>query len=245
MVKHPQTAATATWRLEPVGDRCLLVVLGPTIEAETTARVLALAAYLQDHPLPGVTDVAPAFTTVALHYDPLAYADARPTPYHGIAARVQAALRTGVPPFEQGAREVRIPVCYGGEYGPDLAEVAARCGLSTEEVVRLHSSSASVVYTFYFAPGNPFAGGLDERLRVPRRATPRTRVPAGSVAIANGLTTIYEVAMPGGWSLIGRTPMSMFDLRRDPPVRLRLGDRLRFVPVPPEEFEILRDKEFA
>lgn len=227
------------WRIEPVGDRCLLVAFGDRVDAATNRIVLSLAAYLQAHPLPGVVDVVPAFTTVALHYLPEAHAGGDASPYAHLAGLLEDLLQRGIPPVEQVTRVVEIPVCYGGEFGPDLDDVAARCGMSSDDVVRLHGQSPLVVYTFFFAPGNPFAGGLDPRLHVPRRATPRTRVPAGSVAIANGLSTIYQLAMPGGWNLIGRTPWNLFDLSQDPPVRLRLGDQLRFVPVSPADYERL------
>jgi inhibitor of KinA len=231
----------APWRIEPVGDRCLLVRLGDRIDGEINRAVLSLAAHLQAHPLPGVIDVVPAFTTVALHYLPQSYAAGTggATPYARLAERVEAVLRRGVPTVEQSSRTVEIPVCYGGEHGPDLDDVAARCGMSPAEVVRRHGESPLVVYTFFFAPGNPFAGGLDPSLRMPRRSTPRTRVPAGSVAIANDLSTIYQLAMPGGWNLIGRTPWNLFDVTQDPPARLRLGDRLRFVAISPAEYASL------
>ncbi|WP_233235409.1 5-oxoprolinase subunit PxpB [Bordetella sp. LUAb4] len=241
MNSSPDATASSSWRIEPVGDRCLLVAFGDRVDADVNRTVLSFTAWMLEHPLPGVVDVVPAFTTVALHYRPEAYAGSASTamPFEQLAAQVQAVLARGVPEVELGGRTVEIPCCYGGEYGPDLEEVAQRCNLSTDEVIRLHGESPLVIYTFYFAPGNPFAGGLDERLALPRRQTPRTQVPAGSVAIANGLSTIYQLAMPGGWNLIGRTPWNLFDLKQDPPVRLQLGDRLRFVPVTPAEFDRL------
>ncbi|CAM3500331.1 Carboxyltransferase domain-containing protein [Bordetella sputigena] len=226
-------------RIDPVGDRCLLVTLGNQVDAAVNRSVLALAADLLADPPPGVIDVVPAFTTVALHYLPQAYAGQPDTPFACLAAIVRDRLRRGIPDIDAESRLVEIPACYGGAYGPDLDEVAERCGLTTGEVIELHGASPLVVYTFFFAPGTPFAGGLDPRLAVPRRATPRTEVPAGSVAIANGLSMIYQLAMPGGWNLIGRTPWNLFDLRRDPPARLRLGDRLRFVPISSAEFDRL------
>jgi len=241
MNSSADATASSSWRIEPVGDRCLLVAFGDRVDADVNRTVLSFTAWLLEHPLPGVVDVVPAFTTVALHYQPEAYAGSGSAamPFEQLASQVQAVLARGVPEVVLGGRTVEIPCCYGGEYGPDLEEVAQRCNLSTDEVIRLHGESPLVVYTFYFAPGNPFAGGLDERLALPRRQTPRTQVPAGSVAIANGLSTIYQLAMPGGWNLIGRTPWNLFDLKQDPPVRLQLGDRLRFVPVTPAEFDRL------
>jgi inhibitor of KinA len=227
------------WRIDPVGDRCLLVTLGDKVDAKLNRAVQALAAHLRADPLDGVIDVVPAFTTVALHYLPQAYAGRASSPYDCLAARVGDRLRRGIPDIDTGSRVVEVPACYGGGYGPDLDEVAAQCGLTTQEVIALHGASPLVVYTFFFSPGTPFAGGLDPRLEVPRRATPRTAVPAGSVAIANGLSMIYQLAMPGGWNLIARTPWNLFDLARDPPSRLRLGDSLRFVPISSAEFDRL------
>ncbi|ARP91269.1 hypothetical protein CAL14_14040 [Bordetella genomosp. 9] len=231
----PAPSLPAPWRIAPVGDRCLLVRLADKVDAQANRRVLALAANLLSDPLEGVIDVVPAFTTVALHYVPTPAPDGS-SPYERLAAQLEARLRRGIPAIDIGGRVVEVPACYGGEYGPDLEQVAARCGLSAQEVIRRHVESPLVVYTFFFAPGCPFAGGLDPGLSVPRRPTPRTEVPPGSVAIANGLSMIYPLAMPGGWNLIARTPWRLFDLRQDPPVRLQLGDRLRFVPVSPAEF---------
>ncbi|MGI4860177.1 MAG: 5-oxoprolinase subunit PxpB [Janthinobacterium lividum] len=183
-----------------------------------------------------VIDIVPAFTTVALHYRPERLPRAHGSAYAQLHAAIAPLLRDAAPTHATASRLIEIPVCYGGEYGPDLDDVARRCGLTPEEVVRLHGATEVGVHTFFFSPGNPFAGPLDARLSVPRRTTPRTRVEAGSVAIANGLTSIYQVASPGGWNIIGRTPWSLFDLAWSPPTRLRLGDRLRFTPIPPEAF---------
>jgi inhibitor of KinA len=238
-MENPAADSTPAWRVDPVGDRCLLVTLGDQVDARVNRVVLALAADLLADLPEGVIDVVPTFTTVALHYLPQAYAGRASSPFACLAACVRERLQRGIPDIEADSRVVEIPACYGGSYGPDLDEVAERCGLTSREVIELHVASPLVIYTFFFAPGMPFAGGLDPRLALPRRATPRTEVPAGSVAIANGLSTVYQVATPGGWNLIGRTPWNLFDLARDPPARLRLGDRLRFVPVSPAEFDRL------
>jgi inhibitor of KinA len=221
--------------MEAVGDRCLMVRFGDRIDPLVTAHVHSLTAWLLDHPPEGVIDVVPAFTTVALHYRPERVTRTG-SPYRQLADTVEAVLAAGVPQIGQGSRSVEVPVCYGGEFGPDLDDVARRCALTTQEVVRLHTASEVVVHTFFFSPGNPFAGPLDSRIVVPRRTTPHARVEAGSVAIANGLSSIYQVASPGGWNVIGRTPWSMFDLSWTPPTRLRLGDRLKFVPVSRKDF---------
>ncbi|MFK4444944.1 inhibitor of KinA [Caballeronia udeis] len=230
-------------RIEALGDRCLMVRFGDRIDPATTRDVHSLTAWLLAHMPTGVVDVVPAFTTVALHYLPERLPRAGGSPYRQLAGSLAALLEGGIAPVEQSTRLVEVPVCYGGEYGPDLDDVAQRCDLTTDEVIRLHGASELIVQTFFFSPGNPFAGPLDARLTVPRRATPRARVEAGSVAIANGLSSIYQVASPGGWNVIGRTPWSMFDLAWTPPTRLRLGDRLRFVPVSPETFASMDERQ--
>jgi KipI family sensor histidine kinase inhibitor len=146
-------------------------------------------------------------------------------------------LTAGVEASEEAGRVVRVPVCYGGEHGPDLEEVAIACGLTTDQVVLAHVASDHVVFMLGFSPGFPYIGGLDPALSMPRRATPRTSIPAGTVAIARDQTAIYTFETPGGWNLIGRTPMKLFDPLAEPPCRLQAGDQIRFVPMPPDEFE--------
>jgi len=228
-----------TWRIEPVGDRCLIIRLGDRVDIDVSQTVHAVAVRLMHAALPGVIDVVPAFTTVAVHYR----AAARPiadiageSVYKQLKRDVEVLLAAGVPALPPSTRVIDIPACYGAEYGPDLEDVATQCGLSPDEVIRRHSESPLVLYTFFFAPGNPFAGPVDPSLQVPRRRTPRTRVPAGSVAIANGISCIYQNDSPGGWNVIARTPWNLFDARQDPPTRLQLGDQLRFVPISRERF---------
>ena len=132
--------------------------------------------------------------------------------------------------LEPESREVSVPVVYGGEYGPDLGEIARHSGLSEKQVVELHSSVEYVVWFLGFQPGFPYFGGLPEQLAMPRRAEPRLLVPAGSVGIGGAQTGIYPLATPGGWQLLGRTPLALFDPKRKEPVLLRSGDRVRFVP---------------
>jgi inhibitor of KinA len=238
----PLTSTRITgWHIERVGDRCLQVRLGDQASAETSRTVQNVAAHLSSAKLPGVFDVVPAFTTVALHYQPLAFARRQGAASLQLARRIERLLDGDIPELPVSDQVVDIPACYGGEYGPDLDDVARRCGLTADEVVALHSTAPMSLYVYFFSPGNPFFGPVDPRLKVPRRATPRLRVEAGSVAIANGITSIYQTALPGGWNVIARTPWSMFDLAKTPPTRMQPGARVRFHPVSPSQFAQMQE----
>ena len=138
---------------------------------------------------------------------------------------------------EEGGRVVELPVLYGGEYGPDIEKVAEHAGMAVDEMIGLHSGTGYLVYMLGFTPGFPYLGGLDDRLATPRVATPRLRIPAGSVGIAESQTGVYPLTSPGGWNIIGRTPLALFDPTREPPSLLAPGDVVRFVPLDgPEEY---------
>jgi len=231
--------ALTDWRIEPVGDRCLQIRLGDQVSVSVSQTVHAVTEWLLRQRWDGVRDVVPAFTTVAVHFRPERFARDKGPAFAQLSARIRDVLVEGVPAVVHAGCEVEVPACYGGEYGPDLEEVARACDIDTAEVIRLHCATPLVLYTFFFSPGNPFAGPLHPRLNVPRRATPRTLVPAGSVAIANGISSIYQNASPGGWNVIARTPWNLFHVDRNPPTRLQLGDRLRFVPISPAEFDTM------
>jgi len=234
--------AKAAWRIAPQGDCCLMVEFGQKVDRETNLRARALAEYLVEHPLPGVFDVVPALTTVAVHYRPEALADPEgaESPYERLADRMEQILYAGVGHAASASRTVEIPVCYGGELGPDLEEVARACKLGADEVIRLHSQSPHVVYMLGFAPGFPYIAGLDERLAVPRRATPRLKIPVGTIAIAGNQSVVYSIETPGGWNLIGRTPLRVFMPEADPPSLLKAGDAVRFVPITRAEYDAQR-----
>lgn len=219
---------------------CLLVEFGRSVDRKVNDRVHALADHLLQHMPAGVVDIVPAFCVLAVHYRPqdMAFGKNLPSPYENLRDHIEALLSSGVVAGERSSRRIDIPVCYGGQHGPDLAEVAVRCGLSRQQVIDRHLCSEHLVHMLGFAPGFPYIGGLDTSLMLPRRATPRTRVPAGSVAIANGQTVIYSTASPGGWNLIGQTPLSLFDPHREPPCLLMPGDRLRFVPINADDFAV-------
>ena len=210
-------------RAAPLGDAALLLELGAEIDPALNARVHALAVQLLAAPLPGVSEVTPAYTSLLVHYDPLLldYADVRDWAL-AQAERSQAQVA-------RPARVVEVPVRYGGADGPDLDFVAQHCGLTPAGVVRLHCAAEYRVYMMGFTPGFAYLGGLDARLAAPRLETPRTLIPAGSVGIAGMQTGIYPLDSPGGWRLIGRTSLRLFDPAADPPCLLAPGDVVKFV----------------
>jgi inhibitor of KinA len=234
-----------TWRVEPMGDRCLIVEFGQRVDPEINQTARSVADYLLAHPIEGVVDIVPAFTTVAIHYRPEAFADGLPSelPYQQLCRRVETILAQGVARHRGAARVVEVPVSYGGEFGPDLAEVATACKLTPEQVIELHGASPHVVYMLGFAPGFPYIGGLDRRLALPRRATPRTKIPAGTVAIAREQSAIYSIETPGGWNMIGRTPLRLFNPEANPPCLLQPGDEVRFVPIALEQYQTIQERQ--
>jgi inhibitor of KinA len=212
-------------RILPVGDAALVVEFGDEIHPDIHRRVLALDHALAADPFPGLRETVPTYRSLLVYYDPrqLSWDEARRL----VANALARSTDTPMP----DPREVEIPVVYGGEFGPDIGFVAAHTGLSEEEVVRLHTSVTYTVYMLGFAPGFVYLGGLPEALATPRLPTPRPSVPAGSVGIAGLQTGIYGLSTPGGWRLIGRTPLTMLDLNRQPPTLLQPGDRVRFVRI--------------
>jgi KipI family sensor histidine kinase inhibitor len=210
-------------RVEPLGDSALLVVLGEGTDPSLMARVVGLAERIGRARLPGVHDVVPAYGSVAVFFDALRQAG------EPLAEQLALAAQTPEVPADAPQRVAYVlPVRYDG---PDLADVAERTGLSPSEVIRRHSEPAYDVHFLGFAPGFAYLGPLDAALVLPRRAAPRRRVPAGSVAIAGAQTGVYPLETPGGWHLIGRTETVLFDSGRDPPNLLAPGDRVRFSPV--------------
>ncbi|OON69542.1 5-oxoprolinase subunit PxpB [Hymenobacter sp. CRA2] len=232
----------APWRLYPLGDAAVVLECGDVISPETHARIQALDAALEAYPLPGLVEYVPAFTTLTVFFDPwLLYQAGYPDPYAAVVEHVQQLLLPELAPLatQHAAPPVEVPVCYGGKFGPDLDEVARHTGLSPAEVISLHAAPDYLVYMIGFAPGFPYLGGLDTRLATPRKAQPRPLVPAGSVGIAGPQTGIYSLPTPGGWQLIGRTPLRLFRPGDAEPSLLHAGQRLRFVPISAAEFDQL------
>lgn len=221
--------------IRPIGACGALAVLGSRISETTGAGVAALEQAVQRARLPGVTETVPAFASLLVRYDPLR------TDYGSVSAALRSLAAEITAGSAQAGRTVDIPVCYGGAYGEDLPDVARHAGLTEEEVIRLHSGRTYRIYMLGFLPGFPYLGGLDERLFTPRLPTPRTRIPAGSVGIGGEQTGIYPMESPGGWRLIGRTPLCLFAPGRKLPYAA--GDSIRFVPIDAREFERIAARE--
>jgi KipI family sensor histidine kinase inhibitor len=208
-----------------MGDRSFLVELGQTISPEVNRRVQKLMRQIEQSQLPGVRELAPGYRSLLVVFDPLTIAPA------ALKARI---IEIGTRPAAGGLPEAKlltVPVFYGGEYGPDLEWVAAHLRITADEVVRLHTETIYRVYMIGFTPGYPYLGELPAGLVVPRRGTPRTRVPKGSVGIAQRQTGIYPVESPGGWQIIGWTPIELFDSSRRLPSLLEMGDQVKFEAV--------------
>jgi KipI family sensor histidine kinase inhibitor len=213
-----------TPQIVPIGDCCLSVVFEERIDPSVNARCVALAADLRRRTLTGVRDVVPAYHTVTVYFDPRQVR-------RSVLQRLLEEAAVSVATSETSAESdpVSISVTYGGEAGPDLASVAAFARGSEEDVIRLHTATVYRVYMLGFLPGFAYLGSVDHRIAAPRLDTPRLRVPAGSVGIAGAQTGIYPCETPGGWRIIGRTSVKLFDASRDQPSMLRAGDRVRFV----------------
>ena len=230
----------------PLGDSALIVRVRDRFEdapEETLDQVLRTLQRLRDAAIPGVIELAPAYTSVAVFFDPSAVVKATGVAhdvFESLAARIRAAVVGGGHPGRMKrspSRGVEIPVCYDPEFAPDLDDVVRHAGISATEVVDLHGAAEYRVACIGFVPGFPFLAGLPKKLATPRRETPRKEIPSGSVGIGGAQTGIYPLRSPGGWNLIGRTPLKLFDPTRNPPALLQAGDRVRFRSITREEFE--------
>jgi KipI family sensor histidine kinase inhibitor len=209
-------------RLIDASDRSLLLVFDEHITLPAHRDVLRLTPRLSL--LPGVTNVHPAYASILVDFDPLV------TTHWQLERAAEESYSQAEAMDLPEARTIVIPVVYGGEQGPDLEQVAALTGLAPDEVIALHSGADYIVYFLGFSPGFPYLGGMPEAIATPRLDTPRRSVPAGSVAIGGRQTGVYPMASPGGWRIIGRTPLRLFDPAADPPALLRMGDHVKFVP---------------
>lgn len=211
---------------------------GDQLDLEVNRSLQALAAALRARALPWVRDVVPALCGIAVHFDP-DHPGLPERPLEAFEALLREAFKSAAK-FEDSGRVVEVPVCYEPVFALDLEEVSSLTTVAKQDVQRLHATAKHRVLMVGFSPGQPYIGGLDPKLSVPRRPTPRTQMPAGAVAIANAQTAVYPYATPGGWSIIGRTPLRVFDPAREPASLFAPGDRVRFVAIARDEFERLR-----
>jgi len=214
-----------------MGDRGLLLEFGDEISSEVNEKVRRMALAIQSEAIKGIVETIPTYRSLLIIYNPVML------PIDDLKKRLYL-IEKGLQqtPFPE-PKLTRIPVVYGGPYGPDLEEVAKYRRISTEEVIRLHCSKPYFIYMIGFMPGFPYMGELPEKLATPRLKTPRLLVPAGSVAIAQRQTGIYSMDSPGGWQILGRTPTKMFDPEREPPALFQMGDLVRFYPISEKEFK--------
>jgi KipI family sensor histidine kinase inhibitor len=232
--------------VSPLGDAAVLLTIADTLDLDANALARSVARDIRGRRLEWVTDVVPALVTVAVCFDARTAREAGERRATLERMLLEALERAAGERADAPARTVEIPVCYETAFAPDLEEVARQTGLAAARVVALHAAAPHRVLMLGFAPGHPYIGGLDPRLAVPRRASPRLRVEAGSVAIANAQTSIYPFVTPGGWNVIGRTPLALFDPAREPATLLEPGDAVAFKPISRTEFErIARDRRVS
>lgn len=222
----------AVYRL--AGDRGLLVEFGEGIDPRVNAKVRAMArameGAMENQQLAGVREIIPTYRSLLLTYDP---GITHPGELCSAIDAIETSLKTQE---TEPARIVEIPVCYGGTFGPDIKNVQAPHELTQEQVIQRHCRPAYLIYMVGFTPGFPFLGGLDEKLFTPRLTTPRMLVPEGSVGIANNQTGMYPIASPGGWQIIGRTPLTLFAPHRATPFLYKAGDKIKFIPISEPEY---------
>jgi len=234
-----------TWRFEPCGERCVILVFDTVFSIDANRQAASTANTLRSLAaqglLPGITDVVAAMVTVGVHYSPLAFASLHPgmSPFEAACDALSVALQQSTSSQTTSANRIEIPVCYEREYAPDLDEIAQACSLSVADVVAAHTADWLDVLMVGFAPGHPYIGIHPEALSLPRRSVPRKMVNKGSVGIANGQSVIYPADLPGGWNLIGRTPQELFSPFDDQPCLLKGGDQVRFTAISAREFESL------
>lgn len=240
-----------SFELSPLGDSAVVVTFGNEIKSDTHHKIKACMNLLINDPFIGFIECVPAYTNLTVFYDPLVvYSEYQKnniteydSPFQMVCSIVKKKLQKVKTDQELPQRTVSIPVCYGGENGPDLEYVALHHHLTIDEVIRIHSNGDYLVYMIGFAPGFPFMGGLSEQIATPRRSSPRTTIPAGSVGIAGSQTGVYPISTPGGWQLIGRTPTRLFLPTQNPPSLLQAGDLVKFYPISYQEYQEILLKE--
>lgn len=226
-----------TIKILTAGDSSILVEFGKEISPEINSKITSTVKLMKEQHIEGVVDIIPAFCSLLINYDP------RVISFDELKERMQCLVKIETKAGAVKKKIYEIPVCYGGEYGPDIAYIAEHAGLSEEEVIKIHSSQDYLIYMLGFLPGFCYLGGLDERIHTPRLANPRIKINAGSVGIGGSQTGIYPLDSPGGWQLMGMTPVKTYDPGRNVPILVEAGDYIRFMPV--DEAEYRRIKELV
>ena len=228
------------FNISQISEFSALIEFGEEISEDINKRIRTFCEYIDKNPFEGFVEYIPYFTSVSINYNPLKIKGN--SPFKFIKAILEEILLNL--DFSRGYEEniVEIPVCYGGAFGSDIEEVAKINKLTVEEVIKIHSEGRYLVYMIGFAPGFPYLGGMSEKIAAPRRETPRLAIPEGSVGIAGMQTGVYPIETPGGWQLIGKTPIKMFDFEGKPKSLLKSGDIAKFYPISYDEYMKLKEE---
>lgn len=220
-------------KLSPSGDCALVISFGNEISEALNLKVRSLKLATEKVGIPGIIEMTPTYCSLMVHYNPLEI---------GYSILIEKMLEINESLGDIDLPEpsvIEIPTLYGGAFGPDLENVASLNGLTTDEVIQIHASGQYRIFMLGFTPGFPYLGGMDDRIATPRLATPRTKIHAGSVGIAGSQTGVYPIDSPGGWQIIGRTPLALYDPERAEPILLKAGELIKFIPIDQETFDLL------
>lgn len=228
------------YHLQVVSENAIIVEFGKEITETTLQDIQSVTSSIENHSFPWIVEFVPAFTTITIYFDPFKIwqlaPDSKQLPSQYALEQLELFLSTIQTIKISEPRKITIPVCYGGELGPDLEFVAKHNNISTDKVINIHANGEYIVYMVGFAPGFPYLGGLSEKIFTPRKKTPRLLIPEGSVGIAGGQTGVYPIDSPGGWQIIGQTPLKLFRPDQQIPSLLKMGDRIHFMPISLKDF---------
>ncbi|MCI5643238.1 MAG: 5-oxoprolinase subunit PxpB [Peptoniphilus sp.] len=218
------------------GDSAIVMEFGNTIEKEINAKISAVVENLKEKKIDGILDILPTYRSILINYDPVKIS------YSEMVEILKGLNKSNKDNKSDEVRLIEIPTLYGKEYGPDIEFVAENANLSVDEVIKIHSGRDYLVYMMGFMPGFTYLGGLDERIATPRLKSPRLKIEPGSVGIAANQTGMYPLESPGGWQLIGRTPLKLYDDTKEPPVFIQAGDYIRYIPITKEEYDKIEEE---